>query len=253
MAEPIANRSVGSMVIENPAVARVFEKFGIDYCCQGRRSLASACAQRGLNLQDIIAQLDVVRRAAPAEWQGLGPAELADQIESVHHGYLKAEFPRIAELFGKVIAAHGQRHPELREAEQVFRELRAELESHMLKEERILFPMVRSLASGSNPTAHCGSVNNPIRVMEHEHDIAGAALRNLRAITGEYRPPADACPTFRVLYDALRELESDLHLHIHKENNVLFPRATELESQLQLVINERKKDNSGISGTPIAS
>lgn len=230
MSNSIANTPVGRLVTEYPAIARVFEQLGIDYCCQGRHTLSDACVQRGLNLNEILTQISQTGlESSDSAWKELGPSELADHIVAVHHAYLRTEFPRLAQIFMKVIGAHGDRHPELIEAQRVFLELRKELEQHMQKEERVLFPIVRDLANSRRGPLHCGSVSNPIRAMEHEHDVAGELLRDVRRLTNEFVPPADACPTFRVLLVGLLAFEQDLHLHIHKENNVLFPLAAELE------------------------
>lgn len=231
--------AVGQLVRERPARARVFERFGIDYCCGGRRPLDQACRERQLDLGlvlDALNELDPHAHGADAaDWSTAPMGELADHIEATHHAYLRRELPRLAGLLEKVVAAHGDRHPELWDVRMVFAGLKAELENHMLKEERILFPMVRQLERAATlPRFHCGSVGNPIVVMEHEHDAAGAALASLRSLTDGYTPPAGACNTYRALLDGLAELEADLHLHIHKENNILFPRARDAEAALAL-------------------
>jgi regulator of cell morphogenesis and NO signaling len=159
--------------------------------------------------------------------------ELADHIEQTHHAYLREELPRLTGLVGKIREVHGERHPKLVEVQRVFLGLRDELMMHMMKEEQVLFPMIRQMeASDNEPSFDCGSVDNPIRVMEHEHDNAGNALARLNELTGGYLPPADACNTYRATLSGLQELELDLHLHIHKENNILFPRASEREKLL---------------------
>lgn len=158
---------------------------------------------------------------------------LIDHIEQVHHTYLRAELPRLRFLTSKVRTAHGGRHPELVEVERVFSALEAELASHMQKEEQVLFPMIRQLeTSAVLPQFHCGSIGNPVFAMEREHDDAARGLATLRSLTDGYAPPEDACNSYRAMLDGLRELESDLHQHIHKENNVLFPRALGREGEL---------------------
>jgi regulator of cell morphogenesis and NO signaling len=162
--------------------------------------------------------------------------EMIDHIVATHHAYLRRELPRLTALAGLVFGAHGSRHPELKELCGIFDSLREELLLHMLKEEKVLFPIIARLEGASEiPQFHCGSVMNPIRAMEHEHDDAGAALARLREIAGGYIPPADACPSYRALLEGLAELERDLHLHIHEENNVLFPRARAAEDPLSSV------------------
>jgi regulator of cell morphogenesis and NO signaling len=159
--------------------------------------------------------------------------QLADHIEATHHSYLRSALPRISQLAAKVAQAHGSRHPEVIEVQAVFDALREELEAHLQKEEAILFPMCRELDTASTlPQFHCGTVRNPVHVMESEHDNAGRALSELRRLTGDYTLPEDGCNTYRALLDALTEMEGDLHQHIHKENNILFPRAVAMEQRL---------------------
>jgi regulator of cell morphogenesis and NO signaling len=229
--------NVGQLVRDRPARARVFERLGIDYCCGGKRPLDEVCRDRGLDLDRVLDELagedGRALAAEPVDWSAAPMSELADHIEATHHAYLRRELPRLDGLMEKVVAAHAARHAELWDLLAVFRGLKRELESHMLKEELVLFPMVRQLQQATErPRFHCGSVANPIAVMEHEHDSAGVALARLRALTGGYAAPADACHTYRALLDGLAELEADLHLHIHKENNILFPRAHEAEAAL---------------------
>lgn len=234
-----AQSTVGQLVRERPNRARVFERLGIDYCCGGKLPLDDACRAKGLDLNRVLSELaGADGRASETDtedWSTAPMSELADHIETVHHEYLRRELPRLERLVEKVDAAHGARHHELRELRTVYAGLKAELEEHMMKEERVLFPMIRHLEQATTlPRFHCGSVGNPIAVMEHEHDSAGAALASLRKLTGDYTPPADACNTFRAMLAGLAELESDLHLHVHKENNILFPRARDAEAALAL-------------------
>lgn len=229
--------TVGQLVAERPGRARVFEQFGIDYCCGGKVPLQEACATGGIEAQAVLRALHQAdANPAPtdsADWAHAPLAELITNILETHHAYLRRELPRLTQIAGKVLEVHGTRHPELSEVQAVYDDLRAELQMHMMKEEQVLFPMIQAMeADGVVAAAHCGSVQNPIRVMEHEHDSAGAALLRLRTLTGGYIPPADACNTYRAFLSGLAELEQDLHQHIHKENNILFPRAVELEAAL---------------------
>lgn len=230
-----ANTTVGALVAERLARARVFEQFGIDYCCGGKRPLDEACREKRVPVEQVLAAL----RAADAQPRDaddpstLGMAALADHIVATHHRYLRSELPRLGAMLDKVINAHAVRHPELRLCGRVFGELRSELDAHMQTEEQVLFPMIRALERGERPTATAGgAVSEPIEMLEHEHDEAGQALWELRRLTSDYTPPADACTTYRVLLDGLAALERDMHLHVHKENNVLFPRAAKAESRL---------------------
>ncbi len=228
---------VGHLVADRPERSRVFERYEIDYCCSGKRSLEDACRDRGLDPAAVLAELQTVD--ADATQEGVIPAdmtmtELADHIEATHHVYLREELPRLQGLVDKVMTAHGKRYPWLEGVQSTYRDLVAELNPHMLKEEQILFPMIRELDSATvAPSLHCGSVSNPIGVMEHEHANAGAALRRLRELTSGFEVPEGGCDSFRAMVDGLRQLEADTHAHIHKENNVLFVRAAEAEGELR--------------------
>lgn len=234
MTELDLQTSVGQWVAKVPRTSRVFEAQQIDYCCGGNKSLALACRDRQLDPQEILNQLrgtaNTVVGEATQDWTTAPLAQLCDHIVATHHAYLKTELPRLTELIAKVVNAHGDKDPNLARLRQVFADLRNELEPHMLKEERILFPAIRQLEQASaRPSFPFGTVANPIRMMEHEHDIAGHALTLIRELTRDFEVPADACNTYRALLDALREFQADLHQHIHKENNILFPRAQALE------------------------
>ena len=219
--------SVGDWVADRPSRARVLESLGIDYCCGGQQRLNEACASRGLEVAAVLRQMSEVEPVPEdRDWRAAGLAELCGHIVDTHHAYLRGELPRIHALITKVVAAHGSRHGELAPLRAVFEGLEDELMSHLMKEEQILFPMIGRIESAPGPQAfHCGTIANPIRVMLAEHDSAGDALAEIRRLTGDYTAPADACPTWRAMNDALAKLESDLHSHIHKENNILFPRA----------------------------
>ena len=167
------------------------------------------------------------------DWAKAPIHALVDHIVTTHHDYLREALPRLDLIIGKVVRAHGEAHPELRELQQVFGAFQSDLELHMLKEERVLFPMCRELdAARTLPAFHCASVNNPILVMTLEHEHAGSDLAAMRALTGDFTPPADACVTYRVMLDGLADLERDMHRHVHLENNILFPRATAAEATL---------------------
>ncbi len=226
--------SVGQYVVERPSRARVFERLGIDYCCGGKEPLARACEKRDLDPRMVLEAIEREDARSSAgeqrDWSRAPLTELADHIESEHHSYLREELPRLSSLIERLVEAHGKRHRELLGCRGVFDSLRRELEPHMAKEEQILFPMIRELeASATLPDFHCGSLRNPIRAMEREHDGAAHALSRLRELTGDYTPPEDACNTYRAAFAGLAELEADLHRHIHKENNILFPRAVAAE------------------------
>lgn len=227
--------TVGQLVRERPSRARIFELHKIDYCCGGKTPLADACERKGVSADSLLQQISDLDATGGDESEvdadAMSLTELADHIEATHHAYLREELPRLDLMTEKVSRVHGYKDPRLQQVRQAFVALRAELEPHMMKEERILFPIVRQLeASTSRTELHCGSVANPIRQMEHEHDQAGDALAILREATDGFDPPDWACNTYRAMLDALEELEANMHQHIHKENNVLFPKAINLEN-----------------------
>lgn len=231
-------RTVGQLVTENPRRSKVFERFGIDYCCGGKKPLQEACETSGVASGEVLRALDEMEAQAPKgdtrDWNSAPLGELADHIVATHHDYLRQALPRIDVLTEKVARVHGPRRPELIQVRQIFEDFRDELMQHMFKEEQILFPMLRELDHlQAEPHFHCGSVANPISVMEHEHDNAGNALAEMRRLTNGYTPPEDACNTLRATLDALAELEADMHLHVHLENNILFPRGVQLERKLR--------------------
>ena len=229
------NQTVGDFVRERPGRARVFENLKIDYCCGGKLSLTRACEKRGIDVNDVLQTIQACDSSDDAcsdvNPDGMTLTELADHIEQTHHAYLKEELPRLQWMTEKVARVHGDKEPRLLQTRAAFVALKNELEPHMMKEERILFPILRQLEKATTPTElHCGSVANPIRQMEHEHDQAGDALAILRESTDNYTPPQWACNTYRSMLDSLARLEADMHQHVHKENNVLFPKALALEN-----------------------
>jgi regulator of cell morphogenesis and NO signaling len=226
--------TVGEIAAKLPGSVRVFEKYRIDFCCGGKTPLEDACAKSGLDTAAVLEEIENVA-AGPApdttDWQNADLDRLIDHILETHHAYMKIELPRLEMMLAKVASKHGDRLPPLAA---VFGPMKEELEGHLYKEEMILFPLIRGLINARRtgsapPTSHCGSVRNPLRVMLMEHDSAGDALVRLRDLTGGYTLPEGACNTFRTLYHELQELEADLHRHIHLENNILFPRAIDLE------------------------
>ncbi len=227
--------TVGDIVARQPLLARVFERVGIDYCCGGKKTLAAACAAKNLDPATFAVLLE-----AAAQLAGSGPAvdaaamsltALADHIEQSHHAYLKDELPQLVAQAEHVATKHAGRDARLADVAATTRELAEEMFSHMAKEERILFPLVRALERGEAGAGHGGSIANPIRQMESEHDSAGGAVARLRLLTDGFTPDTNACNTHRALLAGLARLETDLHEHVHKENNVLFPRALALEAR----------------------
>ena len=226
-----------------PNSTRVFEKLQIDYCCGGDQPLDQACDKAGLNVEEVIQLLSEAKSTgADSEattLQSLALARLADYIVTKHHVFTRNELERLTLLLTKVCTVHGANHPELVQIQSEFLRLYADLVPHMMKEENILFPYIKRLenavvASAPAPFASFGTVRNPIAAMMREHDAAGDILKNIRELSGNFALPEGACFSYRTLYGALEELEADLHQHIHLENNILFPRAAELENQTQL-------------------
>ena len=238
----IAEKTVREIALESPASVRVFEEFNIDYCCGGAKSLSEACIAVDAAPEEVQERLNKVFKAAADQTKTDLPEQKSapDLIEYIldnHHVFTKKELERLQPLMEKVAGKHGSRHPELVTLHGHFKTLYDDLLPHMQKEESILFPFIGSLSNASStgmhaPPAPFGSVQNPIRMMMSEHDKDGAILKEMRALTNEYKAPADACPSYNALYFGLEELERDLHRHIHLENNVLFPMAMNMEQGL---------------------
>ncbi|MFN8036803.1 MAG: iron-sulfur cluster repair di-iron protein [Acidimicrobiia bacterium] len=225
--------TLADIVTTSPGAARILESFGLDYCCGGARPIDAACRDAGVDVAAVRSALAAAPSEPPADWVTMGPTELVDHLETTHHAYLHTELERLSALAAKVEAAHGARHPEVADVRSTYEALRAELEPHLLKEERVLFPMIRELETATSaPEFHCGTLLNPISVMRAEHEQAGELLDRIRSLSGGFQTPADGCASFRAFYDGLDELEADTHLHIHKENNVLFPMVVALEARL---------------------
>ncbi len=236
----IETKTVRDLVVEVPGATRVFEKAGIDYCCGGQRSLADACASAGVTVEDMLNSLELVKSSpAPGEesnFLSASLAELIDHIVAKHHVFTKTELQRLRALIDKVHSVHGENHPELTQLRTLFQNLSSELEPHMLKEEMVLFPYIVRLETASRhqqsvSTPPFVTVANPVRMMMLEHEAAGYLLERIRKLTNDYTVPPDGCFSYKTLYEALTELEKDLHQHIHLENNILFPRAVQMEGQ----------------------
>lgn len=217
-----------------PGSARVLEGYELDYCCHGQRPLSEACNEAGIDATAVLDSINTLGESDSdsPDWMAMSAVDLVEHVESKHHTYLHAEMPRIEALAVKVAGVHGERHPELLEVRDTYLEVQADLAPHMMKEEQVLFPMIRELDETDGPRDfHCGSLQNPISVMLAEHEAVGELLARLRKLTSGYETPADGCASYKALYDGLAELEVDTHLHIHKETNVLFPMVVEMENQ----------------------
>lgn len=231
------NKTVREVVVESPDTTKVFEQLRIDYCCGGDVPLAEACTNAGLEFENVIKLLEDVKKTQQPQtldFQSCTLAELTTYIVEKHHTFTRDEMGRLADLSRKVIAAHSENHPELKEVDQTLQRLFDELGPHLLKEEHILFPYIQSLEKARSAKSELqpppfGSINNPVRMMIMEHEDAGDLLRDLRRISMDYVTPPDGCFTFQMFNRGLEAFEHDLHQHIHLENNILFPRAIQLE------------------------
>ncbi len=235
-----ATKTVGEIAAEIPGATREFEKLGIDYCCGGSRTLGEACAEAKVSVNDALARIEksllATHTADCTDWPNRPLSDLIGHITSTHHVFVREESPRIEALAAKVVGVHGKNHPELLQVQAIFSSLAEELRVHLMKEEQVLFPHVlrmeeSSVAGEAAPPAMFGTIVNPVRMMMQEHDGAGDSLRSLRSVTSDYQIPQDACISYRTLYDALQGFESDLHQHIHLENNILFVRAVAMEAR----------------------
>jgi regulator of cell morphogenesis and NO signaling len=231
--------SIAEIAVQLPRATKVFEDLKIDYCCGGAKPLNEACENAGVSVANVVQMLERADREPGAEEFDPKTASMIRLIMHIldkHHVYVKKEMARINGLLPKVIAAHRRRHPELLQVADVFRKLCEDIKPHMFKEEQIFFPYIVELERSKRekapqPIAPFGSASSPIRIMAAEHSEAGEVLRELRRLTTNYTVPEDGCLSFHTLYEALKAFEEDLHQHIHLENNVLFPRAIEMEDR----------------------
>lgn len=235
----LGTRTVAELALEIPGATRVFENLGIDYCCGGKRSLVDACATAGVTFEEVQRSLELTT-ASPAQgaepdFQTATMEQLIKHIVGKHHSFTRLEVARLRALLEKVCAAHGANHPELRRINVLFRELGADMEAHMMKEEQVLFPFIVRMETAARqhaplPQSPFGTVANPVRMMMVEHDRAGELVKEIRVLSSNYAAPSDGCLSYQTLYAAFAALEKDLHQHIHLENNILFPRAVEVET-----------------------
>jgi regulator of cell morphogenesis and NO signaling len=219
--------TVGQIVADRPSRSRVFQKLGIDFCCGGKRTLADACRDKQLDTTRVLEALRESESDAPGnevDAARMNLTELCDHIEHTHHAHLKTELPRLNAMVHRVAAVHGMHYPWTVDIATIFPKFAEEMLTHMMKEERVLFPAIRKCESGQAPEGGC-QIASTIQAMEHEHDDAGDAMEKMRGLSSGFTPPGDACNTFRAMLHGLAEIEQDLHQHVHKENNVLFPSA----------------------------
>jgi regulator of cell morphogenesis and NO signaling len=227
-------KSLAQIVNDNHKAASVFEKYNLDFCCKGKRSLEEACLEQSLPVEKLLSELEAVGNncEVPVDFGKMTLTKLADYIVSKHHAYVKAEMPQILAYLERVAMKHGDRHPEMRKVFEIFSAIKNELEEHLDKEELILFPRIE-VAEEETSEKRTGNmdvfyVQHPIEIMEAEHEKAGQLIGEIRQLTDNYTPPKDACTTYRLSFAALQAFESDLHQHVHLENNILFPKAIKL-------------------------
>ena len=234
------NQIIGELVAKDYRTASVFKKYGIDFCCQGNRTIGEACEKKNIDSESVVNDLDALiqsRGESSIDYKSWPLDLLADYIEKKHHRYVQEKTAEIIPYLDKICMVHGAHHPELFEINEHFNATAGELAKHMKKEELILFPIVRKLAKakeeGSKMVAPpFGSIQNPINAMMDEHSTEGDRFRKIEELSNNYTPPQDACNSYGVTLGLLKEFEQDLHLHIHLENNILFPKAIELEKEL---------------------
>ncbi|MBK9636911.1 MAG: iron-sulfur cluster repair di-iron protein [Bacteroidetes bacterium] len=233
------NQTVGQIAATNYRNALLFKKYGIDFCCGGKKSLGDACEKKGIDINILEHELETISKEnctgtlAYSDWT---PSFLAEYIINTHHTYVKDILPEMKFFSAKVANVHGQEHPELLKIQELVGAINEELTSHMMKEEQILFPYIKTLYEASleknfTPNAPFGTVKNPISMMVAEHEFAGSCLSQIRELTNDYTLPSEACGSYQLLYNMLHAFEEDLHLHIHLENNILFPSAIALENK----------------------
>ena len=241
MNQPLSSQSLAQIVNSNHQAATVFEKYHLDFCCKGKRSLAQACFEQRVELSQVAGELGYIFSKAVTrsiDFDKMTLAQLCDYIVLTHHAYVKNEMPQIYTYLQKVSSKHGERHPELYKIFQTFAAIKEEMEGHMKKEELVLFPRIKELEKLANDEKtplqlNIGFLLSPITVMEQEHEHAGNLLNDIRALSNNYTSPQEACTTYRLSFDALKAFEEDLHEHVHLENNILFPKAIEIFKELQ--------------------
>lgn len=245
MNRTLSSLSLAQIVNSNHKAASIFEKYHLDFCCKGKRSLEQACVEQQLSLLKVTDELENLfskdNDGIVIDFEKMNLTQLADYIVQTHHAYVKNEMPQIHAYLQKVSSKHGERHSELYKIFQTFAAVKEEMEGHMKKEELILFPRIKELQKlADNESAqlqlHINYLQSPITMMEQEHDHAGNMMNDIRILSNDYTPPQDACTTYRLSFAALKAFELDLHQHVHLENNILFPKAIRMFGELQTTV-----------------
>jgi regulator of cell morphogenesis and NO signaling len=225
----LLDRPLSQIVLENFQTAEILENHGLDFCCKGKRTLRAACADKGIRAETIMAQLKLILAENHdfANFQDLSLSTLADYIVETHHAYVRRNLPLISGYLFKIATKHGDKFPYMKRVFVLFTQVRTELESHLSKEEEVVFPAIKKLEQKGLASA-VTYMHEPIRLMEAEHEMAGTLLQKIRELTNNYDMPDGSCTTFRLAINALKDFESNLHKHVHLENNILFPKAISL-------------------------
>ena len=235
-----SSQNIGELVAQDYRAASVFKKYGIDFCCQGNRTIEDACTAKEVDAENVVNDLNAIGNAnssAGIDFKSWPLDLITDYIEKTHHRYVESKSLEIEPYLTKISEVHGSNHPELFEIKELFQKVVENLAQHMKKEELVLFPFIRKMEKVKRSgellqKPSFGSIKNPINAMEDEHLAEGDRFRDIDRLSNNYTPPLDACNTYRVTYAMLKEFEDDLHLHIHLENNILFPKSILLEEKL---------------------
>ena len=234
------NQNIGELVAQDYRAASVFKKYGIDFCCQGNRTISDACIAKDVDVESVVNDLNTKGSAISSsgiDFKSWPLDLLADYIEKTHHRYVEDKSPELISYLDKICEVHGENHTELYEIKELIQQTVGNLSQHMKKEELVLFPYIRKMENAKRTSEllqkpSFGSIQNPINQMESEHSAEGDRFRSIETLSNNYTPPEDACNTYRVSFAMLKEFQDDLHLHIHLENNILFPKSILLEKQL---------------------
>ena len=233
--------TVGDYVANDFRTAALFSKYGIDFCCKGNRTIEEVCAKKNINPAELEKEIQAVletKNENTIDFKSWSPTLLIEYILEKHHSYVEEKIPVLLQFLEKLCKVHGERHPELFEINSLFKMSAGDLAQHMKKEELILFPFIQKMVKAQKENQpiqepHFGTVENPIAMMKDEHSIEGERFDKIATITDGFTPPEDACSTYKVTYQMLKEFEQDLHKHIHLENNILFPKAIRLQANFE--------------------
>jgi regulator of cell morphogenesis and NO signaling len=233
------NLTVGEIVAEDFRTASVFSEYGIDFCCRGDKTIQEVCDKKSINVAELQNKLDEItqHKSGDVDFNSWSLDLLTDYVEKTHHRYIREKTPSLLQFLNKIQKVHGERHPELLEIYELFSQSASDLEFHMQKEERVLFPYIRQMVEAKNSgqpleRGHFGTVQNPIASMKEDHSKEGERFAKMSELSGGFTVPADGCNTYRVAFAMLDEFDKDLHKHIHLENNILYPKAIDLEQSL---------------------